>query len=126
METAPMFLHLPPLFHGTLREHYLLLFGTAAAVGITFGAVSAWVGAQLAARRVERRLREERAQANALADRRMADLARAVDGVALEVERIAESNRFMAKLLAARDAERREPARLDAPPRRAPGAITPH
>ena len=41
----------PPLFHGTLREHYLLLFGVAGGIALVTGLVSAWVGAYVGARR---------------------------------------------------------------------------
>ena len=35
---------LPPIWHGTLREHYLLLFGAAGLLSAVTGTVSAWLG----------------------------------------------------------------------------------
>lgn len=113
-----------PLFHGTLREHYLLLFGAAASVALVAGFIGAWVGARLGAR--------------AAARRALADASRAIDGAAelravkdgldellLEVERIAEAQRFTARLLADRDRATALPATAPAT-RRDAGQITPH
>ena len=114
---------LPHLFYGTTREHYLLLFGVAGVVAMFAGAVSAWIGAYFGGRRAAERLRE--AQAIQL-DRSAAELTalrEAVDTMAVEVERIAEGQRFAAKLLTAQADARQVP---DAGPRRPLEVITPH
>ncbi|MFN2563705.1 MAG: hypothetical protein ABR499_01670 [Gemmatimonadaceae bacterium] len=113
---------LPPFFHGTLREHYLILFGAAGGIALVTGLVSAWLGAFVGARRAARRtmLEAMAAQPSHMSEARLNQLVDAVDAIALEVERISEAQRFTARLLA----ERQAPA----PPltRRDPGAITPH
>jgi len=117
----------PPYFHGTLREHYLILFGAAGAIALAVGSMSAWLGAHFGARRGARRaLREALAARAELADARLEQLAQAVDAIALDLERISEAQRFAAKLLA-----ERVPAAVAAPAaapaaHREPGAITPH
>ena len=115
---------LPPLFDGTLRAHYLLLFGIAGGLGVAVSLVSAWLGAQLGARRTVRRaLRDAGVPLAPVVEARFERLSQAVDAVALEVERIAEAQRFVAKLLAERAGERVSAA---LPARREPGEITPH
>ena len=114
----------PQYFDGTLREHYLLLFGSAGAVAIVVGGLSAWLGAWWGARRAARRAAEE---ASLLGpgprlELRLEQLAQSVDLIALEVERIAEAQRFAARLLA----ERQSSSAPAAPARRDPGVITPH
>jgi hypothetical protein len=112
----------PPLFHGTLREHYLLLFGVAGGIALVSGLVSAWIGAYIGARRAARKtMLEAMTNSPALANEaRMTQLVEAVDAIALEVERISEAQRFTARLLAERQAP---PTPLS---RRDPDAITPH
>ncbi len=112
----------PPFFHGTLREHYLILFGAAGGIALVTGLVSAWLGAFIGARRAGRRtlLEAIAAQPAPLSEARLSQLIDAVDAIALEVERISEAQRFTARLLAERHAP---PAPL---PRRDPGSITPH
>jgi hypothetical protein len=113
----------PQYFDGTLREHYLLLFGAAGAIALITGLISAWIGAHFGARRAVRRaMRDERERALPLGiDHRLDRLTDAVDAIALEVERISEAQRFAARLLA---------ERVPAPPplhtRRDSGEITPH
>ena len=110
----------PPVFIGTLREHYLLLFGCAAALAVIVGGLGAWLGAHFGARSALRRAERER-EARTLADTRLEQLTRSVDAIALEVERISESQRFAARILAERPPlapPRREP--------REPGVVTPH
>jgi hypothetical protein len=112
----------PPFFHGTLREHYLVLFGVAGGIALVAGLVSAWIGAYIGARRAARKTMLEAMAASParVTEARMTQLVDAVDAIALEVERISEAQRFTARLLA----ERQAPT----PPlgRRDPGAITPH
>jgi hypothetical protein len=91
---------LPPLFHGTLREHYVILFGSAAALGLFVSFVSAWLGAHFGARRAVRRaLRNAGVPLAPAVEERLERLGTAVDAIALEVERIAEGQRFTTKLL---------------------------
>ena len=113
----------PPLFHGTLREHYLVLFGAAGAVALLSGVVSAWFGAFIGARRAARKtlLEAMAARPAQLDETRLRQLVDAVDAIALEVERISEAQRFTARLLAEREAP---PAPSLA--RRDPGVVTPH
>jgi hypothetical protein len=112
----------PPFFHGTLREHYLILFGAAGGIALLSGLVSAWLGAYIGARRAARKtMLEAMAAAPARSNEaRMNQLVEAVDAIALEVERISEAQRFTARLLAERQAPAPSLGRRD------PGAITPH
>ena len=59
------------------------------------------------------------------ASARVAHLTDAVDAIALEVERIAEAQRFAARLLAERESASRQPS-LEARPSSPPRVITPH
>ena len=115
---------LPLTLFGTLRDHYLLLFGTAGSFALVAGLAGAWLGARFGARAALRRGLTDtvdglatQADVRALGDELQALL--------IEVERIGEGQRFVAKVLA----ERPEPTPL-APPstraRRDLGAITPH
>ena len=113
----------PHFFHGTLREHYLILFGAAGGIALVSGIVSAWIGAYIGARRAARKTMFEAMAASParMSEARMTQLVEAVDAIALEVERISEAQRFTARLLAERQAPQ--------PPtvaRRDPGVITPH
>ncbi len=67
------------------------------------------------------RARQTRPEAFASLSERLDRIENAVETTALEVERIAESNRFMAKLLADRSAASPVP-----PPARSERVITPH
>ena len=114
----------PPLLDGTLRVHYLLLFGAAGVIALCTGLFGAWVGAYFGARRGARR---EIARANiglpVGVEAQLSDVRRAVETMALEMERISEGQRFTARMLV---------ERMPAPPlpgqsRRDPGSITtPH
>ena len=110
----------PQYFDGTLREHYLLLFGSAGALSLMMGGIAAWLGARWGARRAVRRAMEEAARNDTSfrVEYQLEQLTQSVDLIALEVERIAEAQRYAARLLA----ERQPPAA----PRREPGLITPH
>ena len=113
----------PRYFDGTLREHYLLLFGSAGAISLVVGGLAAWMGAWWGARRAARRAIERASLdgSTARVELRLEHLAQSVDLIALEVERIAEAQRFSAKLLA-----ERQPGSGAPPGRREPGVITPH
>ena len=114
---------LPQLFFGTTREHYLLLFGAASAVAMFTGAVSAWIGAYFGGRRAARRVREAQALELDRSAAEIAALREAVETIGIEVERIAEGQRFTTRILAERTETRPLP---EAGARRPLGAITPH
>ena len=111
----------PQYFDGTLREHYLLLFGSAGALSLLVGGLAAWMGARWGSRRAVRRAMEDAARNDTSfrVEYRLEQLAQSVDLIAVEVERIAEAQRYAARLLT----ERPAPAPA---PRREPGLITPH
>ncbi len=92
----------PPFFHGTLREHYLILFGAAGGIALVSGLVSAWLGAFIGARRAARKtmLEAMAAQPARLDETRLTQLVDAVDAIALEVERISEAQRYLTKIMA--------------------------
>lgn len=111
----------PHVLFGTLREHYILLFGAAGSFACLTGFVGAWIGARFGARAgVRRTLAKTPVEAASQTEVRA--LAEGMDLLLLEVERIAEGQRFVAKLLS----ERGERAALPPAPRREPGQITPH
>ena len=114
-------LAIPHVIFGTLREHYILLFGSAGAVSIVSGFVAGWIGARIGAHSGARQALREQAPALPQADARIDQLMLAVDAIGLEVERMAEGQRFTARLLSERSAERAMPL-----PRRESGTITPH
>lgn len=120
--------YIPHLIDGTLREHYVLLFGSAGAFAMAAGALGAWLGTRTAARAAVRAL-EGAQQRTGLEAEQLRRLAADVEVIGVEVERIAEAQRYAAKLLAERREERRE-ERRDLPTRpaerRAPGVPTPH
>ena len=111
----------PAIWHGTLREHYLLLFSVAGSIALGAGFVGAWLGARLASRRMLQELRETLPsnQQQAMTSAQLDELAGALDSVALEVERLAEGQRFTAKLLNDGTQARHVPLK-------APGVVTPH
>lgn len=113
----------PPIWNGTLREHYLLLFSVAGSIGLLAGFAGAWLGARFAAKRMTQELRESLPSADQqrVAGVQLADLAQALDAVALEVERLSEGQRFTARLLAERSSSGRAPDVA-----RPQGVITPH
>ena len=91
------------------------------------------VAARLALTRLGRKPREPGDSAGRLDDARLERIEQAVDAIAIEVERIAEAQRFTAKLMSERAAERvaervaeRAAERLPAPGDAARGSVTPH
>jgi hypothetical protein len=109
----------PRIINGTLREHYIMLFGAATTVSIVAGSVGAWFGARAATRAA---IREAEAKGrDALNAGHFRDLAANVESIGLEVERIAEAQRFVAKVLVDRRDVIPPPA-----PRRDVNEITPH
>ena len=117
-----MFDLFPPMLNGTLREHYLLLFGGAGILALGVGGIAAWIGAYFGARRASRRVLEQVQRDTAyLADQRHAALVQGIEAISIEVERISEAQRFTSRVLSER------PAHAAMPPlRREPGSITPH
>ncbi|MES2177143.1 MAG: hypothetical protein V4550_04695 [Gemmatimonadota bacterium] len=108
---------LPHLFLGTLREHYLMLFGAAGVIGVATGFVGSWIGAYYGARRAIRAAQLERSRETEVA-MQLAPVMQALDAIALEVERVSEGQRFATKMLT-----ERQPVML---PRSEPRNITPH
>ena len=112
---------LPQIFNGTLREHYLLLFGIAGGISAVVGFVAALIGAQFGAKRAARLAAEEALAHGGLSiDRNFASLVQSVDAIALEVERLSEGQRFTARLLSERSllgapAKQENPARVITP-----------
>jgi hypothetical protein len=114
-------MHFPPMLFGTLREHYVLLFGMASGFALLFGFVGAWVGARFGANAASRRaIATDSPELQAI--RQLPEIAGAVDALAIEVERLGESQRFIAKALA----ERAQQSPLAPLARRDIGQITPH
>ncbi|HEX3867151.1 MAG TPA: hypothetical protein VHV78_10370 [Gemmatimonadaceae bacterium] len=119
---------MPHIFFGTLRDHYLLLFGSAGAFALVAGLLGAWLGAWLGARFGARAALGRSTSDTVAGLATQADVRALGDefqALLIEVERIAEGQRFLAKVLA----ERNEPGTLAASmprTRREAGTITPH
>ena len=107
---------IPHIFAGTLREHYIMLFSAAGAIGVTAGLVGSWVGAYLGARRAVKAAQVDRPEAQPIMQ--LGEVMQALDAIALEVERISEAQRFTMKVLS-----ERQPVVL---PRAEVRSITPH
>ena|SRR5438270_572086 len=116
-------MNLAPVFLGTLRDHYILLFSTAGGVALIAGFVGAWIGSHLAARRSARQVVQELGSQIAGAPQ-FQQIMQAMDVLSVEVERLSEGHRFVARLLS----ERAEHERLAASPARERKSehITPH
>jgi hypothetical protein len=114
----------PHVLFGTLREHYLILFGAAGSIALGMGCIGAWIGARFGAR-----VALDRTVAESTRDLATRSELRAVneqlDALLLEVERMTEGQRFVAKLLAERLETRAIPQGTPTT-RREPGQITPH
>jgi hypothetical protein len=119
-----MFEFLPPVWNGTLREHYLLLFSAAGGIAVVCGLVGAWFGARFGTRRVVQEvlavLPSSRQQE--MTNDQLRLLSQAVDTMSVEIERLSEGQRFTAKLLAERGANKLSGSPADRPP----GVTTPH
>ena len=116
-------MNLPPIFFGTLRDHYILLFSAAGGVALVAGFVGAWIGGHLASRRSARMVVKELAGEVSSAPQ-FQQIMQAMDVLSVEVERLSEGHRFVARLLS----ERAEHDRLAALPvrERKSEHITPH
>ena len=123
------------IFHGTLRDRDATLLLAAAGMSLFVGSISAWLGAQFGARRAVKRAFRDRIEIPSIVTEvRYDELARAIDAIALEVERISEAQRFAAKLLVERtnptivttQAVSAPTVPTNAIPRREVGVPTPH
>jgi hypothetical protein len=116
-------MHFPAVFFGTLREHYFVLFGAAGSFALLAGLVGAWLGGHIAGRRSARQVAKQ--LANEVTDAgQFREVMQAIDVLSVEVERLSEGNRYIAKLLA----DRLERDRLAALPlmERKSEHVTPH
>jgi hypothetical protein len=106
----------PHLLLGTTREHYIMLFSAAGAIGLVAGLVGSWIGGYLGARRAVNTAQLNRV--DGLPAAQLVPVMQALDAIALEVERISEAQRFTTKVLS-----ERQPVVL---PRAESRSITPH
>jgi len=91
------------IFHGTLRERDAAILIMAGGVALFVGSISAWLGAHFGAKRAVRRAFREKIEIPALVTEvRYDELSRAIDAIALEIERLSEAQRFAAKMLVER------------------------
>src|SRR5689334_11433782 len=91
------------IFHGTLRERDAMMLVLSGGVALFVGSMSAWLGAHFGARRAVRKAFRDRIEIPSLVTEvRYDELSRSIDAIALEVERISEAQRYVAKLLAER------------------------
>ena len=116
-------MYFPTVIFGTLRDHYILLFGAAGSVALVAGFVGAWIGSHLASRRSARHVARELGNELSGAPH-LQQMMQAIDVLSVEVERLSEGHRFVARLLS----ERAERDRLAALPLRERKSehITPH
>jgi hypothetical protein len=93
------------IFHGTLRDRDAMMLVLSGGVALFAGSISAWLGAHWGARRAVRRAFRDRIEIPSIVTEvRYDELSRSIDAIALEVERISEAQRYVAKLLAERAA----------------------
>src|SRR5689334_12480991 len=127
------------IYHGQFRDRDAMILLAAGGIALFVGFVSAWLGAHFGARRAVRRAFRDKIEIPSIVTEvRYDELARAIDAIALEVERISEAQRFAAKLLveqrAASPATTVSMPAVAAPtlattaaiPRREPEVTTPH
>ena len=122
------------IFHGPLRERDAMMLLAAGGVALFVGGIGAWLGAHFGARRAVKRAFRDRIEIPSLVTEvRYDELARSIDAIALEVERISEAQRFAAKLLVERANTTVSAPAVSAPtvstaamPRREAGVTTPH
>ena len=97
-----MFDFLPMHFLGTMREHYILLFGAAGSIGLVAGFIGSWIGGWLGARRAVRAAQLGTPVASDVTRAQIAQLSQMLEAIAIEVERVSEGQRFTTRLLADR------------------------
>src|SRR5262245_38099954 len=91
------------IFHGPLRERDAFILVAAGGIALFVSAISAWLGAHFGARRAVRRAFKDKIEIPALVTEvRYDELSRAIDAIALEIERLSEAQRFAAKMLVER------------------------
>jgi len=93
---------LPMHFMGTMREHYVLLFSVAGGIGLAAGFIGSWLGGFIGARRAVRSAQRSAPVANEISRLELTQLSQMVEAIAIEVERVAEGQRFTTRLLADR------------------------
>ena len=122
------------IFHG-MRDRDAMMLLAAGGVALFVGSVGAWLGARFGGRRAVKRAFRDRIEIPSLVTEvRYDELARSIDAIALEVERISEAQRFAAKLLVERANTTVSAPVVSAPtvataaaiPRRDAGITTPH
>jgi hypothetical protein len=121
------------VFHG-MRERDALMLVAAAGTALFVGTISAWLGAHFGARRAVKRAFRDRIEIPTIVTEvRYDELARSIDTIAVEVERISEAQRYVAKLLVERANTTVSAPAVSGPtvstgaiPRREPGVTTPH
>lgn len=96
MELLPMHLM------GTMREHYVLLFGLAGSIGLMAGFVGSWIGGYVGARRAVRSAQLKAPVVSEASLVQLEQLGQMVEAIAIEVERVSEGQRFTTRLLADR------------------------
>src|SRR5690242_21305647 len=119
------------VFHG-MREHdAMMVLAAAGGMALFTGMFGAWVGAYFGSRRaVKKSFRDRIEIPSIVTEVRYDELARSIDAIALEVERISEAQRFAAKLLVERTNPTVSTPTVAVPtaaiPLREPGVTTPH
>jgi hypothetical protein len=124
------------IFHGTLRERDAVILAFAAGSALFTGLLGGWFGSYFGARRAVRKAFRDRIEIPSIVTEvRYDELARSIDAIALEVERISEAQRFAAKLLVERTNPTLSAPAVSAPTvavpsasmaMREPGVTTPH
>jgi hypothetical protein len=123
------------IYHGQFRDRDAMILLAAGGIALFVGFVSAWLGAHFGARRAVKRAFRDRIEIPSIVTEvRYDELARSIDAIALEVERISEAQRFAAKLLVERTAPTVATPAVNAPtvataaaiPRIEHGVTTPH
>ena len=93
---------LPMHWMGTMREHYVVLFSAAGGIGLMAGFIGSWIGGFLGARRAVRSSQLNVPVSGDATRVQLAQLGQMVEAIAIEVERVAEGQRFTTRLLADR------------------------
>ena len=121
------------VFHGMRDRDAMMVLAAAGGMALFTGMFGAWVGAYFGSRRaVKKSFRDRIEIPSIVTEVRYDELARSIDAIALEVERISEAQRFAAKLLVERTAPTVPTQAVNAPtvataiPRLEQGITTPH
>ncbi|HEX6628462.1 MAG TPA: hypothetical protein VF105_10920 [Gemmatimonadaceae bacterium] len=103
-------MHFPAVWFGTLRDHYLFLFGAAGSIALAAGFIGAWLGSFIGGRSAAKRALTDGTR-NFVDQRQIDEISQALDVLTVEVERMTEGHRFIAKLLSDRSRDLVPPAR---------------